>query len=70
MGKANYRKITANTENYVKNPKRKKTRGERDFTIIMVITMMVLWCARISGLNSSSFHIGKDFLFIQVVPVG
>ena len=35
MGKANYRKITANTENYVKNPKRKKTRGERDFTIIM-----------------------------------
>ena len=53
MGKSNLRKINTNNEIYVKNPKGKKshTHRERDFTIILAITMVSLWCARVSELN-------------------
>jgi len=53
MGKANLRKINTNTGIYVKNPKG-KNHTQRDFTIIMAITMVFLWCARVFGLNWSS----------------
>jgi len=50
--KANHGKSNTNTETYVKNPKGKNHgERERDSTIIMTITMMILWCVRISGLN-------------------
>jgi len=53
MGQVNFRKTNTNTEIYVKNPKG-KNHGERDSTMIIAITMVFLWSARISVLNSSS----------------
>jgi len=50
MGKANLRKTNTNTEIYVKTPKG-KNHGEGDSTMIMAITMVFLWCARVYGLN-------------------
>ena len=51
-GQTNLRKINTNTETYMKNPKGKNHREEeRNFTIIMVITIVILWYARVSGLD-------------------
>ena len=49
--KANHRKSNINTKTYVKNPKKKTTEKERDFTIMMAITMVIFLCVRVSGLN-------------------
>ena len=52
IGKAKLRKTSTNTEIYMKNPKGKNHgEEEKDSTIIMAITMVILWCARIFGLN-------------------
>ena len=45
MGQANLKKTNTNTEIYVENPKGKNHgEGEKDFTIIMSITVVILWC--------------------------
>ena len=51
IGKANLRKTNMNTKIYVKNLKEKITEIEKDSTIIMRITMVSLWCARVSAFN-------------------
>ena len=52
MRKVDHRKSNTNTEAFVKNSNGKNHgKGERDSTIIMTITILILWCARVSGLN-------------------
>ena len=41
MRKVNHKKSNTNIETCVENPKGKKSRRERDSTIIMVITMVI-----------------------------
>ena len=52
MRKVDHRKFNTNTETFVKNSNG-KNHGvrERDSTIIMAITILILWYARVSGLN-------------------
>ena len=52
MSQANLRKTNTNTKIFVKNLKGKNNgEGEKNFTIIMAITMVILWRARVFGLN-------------------
>jgi len=52
MRKANHRKSNANTDTYVEKLKGKNYRErERGSTIIMTITIVILWYTRVSGLN-------------------
>ena len=53
MRKVNHNKSNTNIDTYIENPKRKKNHGEResDYTIIMAITRVFSWCARVSELN-------------------
>jgi len=62
MGKTNLRKANTNTQIYVKNPKG-KNHTHRDSTIIMVITMVILWCARVFGLNDHPLLEGISYLY-------
>ena len=71
MSQANLRKTNTNREIYVKNLKGKNhEEGEKAYAIIMTITMVILSCARISGLNSSSSSRWKGFRIYQVVSDG
>jgi len=60
------RKTNKNTEIYVKNPKGKTTERENS-TMIMAITMVFLWCAKILSSISHPLLVERDLLFIQVV---
>ena len=63
MGKANLRKANTNTDIYMKTQK-EKSRIERGSTIIMVITMVILWCPRVSEFNSSSSSALEGIYFL------
>jgi len=53
-----------------KTPKGKTMVRKRGFIIMLMITMVFLWYARISELNWLSSHVRRDLLFTQVVSVG